>query len=84
MRIPANSVAVVNGTVPNFPRLYDAIVEPSQTTRHLPASLIVVYAFVTVRNGHFSFRVANIGHDDIWIIPRTRVGILLKGDHRDE
>jgi hypothetical protein len=23
----------------------------------------------------------NIGHDDIWIIPRTRVGILLKGDN---
>ena len=80
VRIPAISVAVVNGTGPNFPRLYDVIVEPSQTTGYLPSSLIVVYAFVTVRNGHFSFRVANIGHDDIWIIPRTRVGILLKGD----
>ena len=32
VRIPANSVAVVNGTGPNFPRLYDVIVEPSQTT----------------------------------------------------
>ena len=80
VRIPANSVTVVNGTGPNLPRLYDAIVEPLQTTGHLPASFIVVHTFVTVRNGHFSFRVANIGHDDIWITPRTRVGILLKGD----
>ena len=80
VRIPANSVTVVNGTGANLPRLYDAIVEPSQTTGQLPASFIVVHTFVTVRNGHFSFRVANIGHDDIWITPRTRVGILLKGD----
>jgi len=80
VRIPANSVTVVNGTGPNLPRLYDAIVEPLQTTGHLPASFIVVHTFVTVRNGHVSFRIANIGHDDIWITPRTRVGILLKGD----
>ena len=80
MRISANSVTVVNGTGPNLPRLYDVIVEPLQTTGHLPASFIVVHTFVTVRNGHFPFRVANIGHDDIWITPRTRVGILLKGD----
>jgi hypothetical protein len=46
----------------------------------LPTSFIVVHTFVTVRNGHFSFRVANIGQDDIWITPRTRVGIMLKGD----
>jgi hypothetical protein len=50
------------------------------TTGHLPASFIVVHTFVTVRNEHFSFRVANIGHDDIWITPMTRVGILLKGE----
>jgi hypothetical protein len=60
VRIPANSVTVLNGTGPNLPRLYDVIVEPSQTTGQLPASYIVVHTFVTVRNGHFSFRVANI------------------------
>jgi hypothetical protein len=60
--------------------LHDAIVEPFQTTGHLPSSVIVVHTFVTVRYRNFFFRVANIGHDDIWITPRTRVGILLKGD----
>ncbi|VDI55125.1 Hypothetical predicted protein [Mytilus galloprovincialis] len=80
VRIPANSVIILNGTGPNLPRLYDAVVEPLHTSGHLPSTFIVVHTFVTVRNGRLTFRVANIGDDDIWLAPRTRVGILLKGD----
>jgi hypothetical protein len=46
----------LNGTGPNLPRLYDVIVEPSQTTGQLPASYIVVHTFVTVRNGHLVYK----------------------------
>ncbi|CAG2200365.1 unnamed protein product [Mytilus edulis] len=80
VRIPANSVIILNGTGPNLPRLYDAVVEPLHTSGHLPSTFIVVHTFVTVRNGRLTFRVANIGDDDIWLAPRTRIGILLKGD----
>ncbi|CAG2220738.1 Retrovirus-related Pol polyprotein from transposon 17.6 [Mytilus edulis] len=80
VRIPANSVIILNGTGPNLPRLYDAVVEPLHTSGHLPSTFIVVHTFVTVRNGRLTLRVANIGDDDIWLAPRTRVGILLKGD----
>ncbi|CAC5422662.1 unnamed protein product [Mytilus coruscus] len=80
VRIPANSVTILNETGPNLPRLYDAVVEPLHTSGYLPSSFIVVHTFVTVRNGRLTFRVANIGDDDIWLAPRTRVGILLKGD----
>ena len=80
VRIPANSVTVINGTGPTLPRLYDAIVERLQTSGHLPATFIVVNTFVTVRSGHLSLRVANIGHDDIWLSPKTRVAVLMKGD----
>ncbi|CAG2240915.1 unnamed protein product [Mytilus edulis] len=80
VRIPANSVIILNGTGPNLPRLYDAVVEPLHTSGHLSSTFIVVHTFVTVLNGRLTFRVANIGDDDIWLAPRTRIGILLKGD----
>ncbi|CAG2202063.1 unnamed protein product [Mytilus edulis] len=80
VRIPSNSVIILNGTGPNLPRLYNAVVEPLHTSGHLPSTFIVVHTFVTVRNGRLTFRVANIGDDDIWLAARTRIGILLKGD----
>ena len=80
VRIPANSVTTVNGTGPNLPRLYDAVVEPLKASGHLPGTFIVVHTFVTVRNGRLTFRVANIGDDDVWLAPKTRLGVLLKGD----
>ncbi|VDI67749.1 Hypothetical predicted protein [Mytilus galloprovincialis] len=63
-----------------YPRLYDAVVEPLHTSGHLPSIFIVVHTCVTVRNGRLTFRVANIGDDDIWLAPRTRVGTVVPND----
>ncbi|CAC5389074.1 unnamed protein product [Mytilus coruscus] len=80
VRFHPNFVAILNGNVPNLPRLYDDVVEPLHTSEQLPSSFIVVHNFVTVPNGHLMLRVANIGDVNTWLCPRTSVGILLKAN----
>ena len=79
VRIPANSVTVVNATGPKLPSSYDAIIEPLKHNGHLSSNFIVVNTFVTVKNGFMSVRIANVGNDDIWITPRTRIALITKG-----
>lgn len=80
VRIPGKSVTVINGTGPKLPRLYEAMVEPLASNQHLSSNIIVVRTLTKVNRGFLSFRIANVGSDEVWLAPRARVAVLVHGE----
>lgn len=54
------------------------LLEPVST--HLPGGLLVVPTLVPTGNQEFPVQVINMSPEDIWLHPRTRVGLLTPAD----
>lgn len=78
VRIPAESTVVIQATGPQEKHRYCAIVEPLENSggTHLPANFHVGNTAVYAGRGTFPVSVANFGTEDIWLKPRTRIGIV--------
>lgn len=78
--IHPHSVTVVHCTGPQVHKEYNALVEPLVNKSHLHRHLVIVNTYVSVKNGHCSVRIANVGDENIYLRPRTRIGIVSKAD----
>ena len=78
VRVPAGSVATVQATGwrgQNNEEHPMAIAEPL-AGYHQPGRIILVNTLVRPSQGHFHVRVANPTEKDVWLLPRTPVGVL--------
>ncbi|XP_062613870.1 uncharacterized protein LOC134275617 [Saccostrea cucullata] len=77
IKIPANSMKVVLGTArqtsENFNGLVQAVHGNNGT---LPKNILVIDTYADIENGIIPVRVVNIGDEDVWLNPKTRIGIL--------
>ena len=76
IKVPAYSMKVVSGTTRQQHRgSYTVAVQAIQGQNgQLPRNLVVVDTFAEVQNGLVPVRVVNLGHEDIWLEPRSRLG----------
>ena len=78
VKIPANSVTVVNGLVNNS-RLKDTTCVAIQALKidqgAIPRNLMVIDTNTVVKNSKVPIRVANLGQEDVWLQPKMRLGI---------
>lgn len=79
IRIPANSMKTIVGSTrqnkKNHP--YVAAVQPiSIENGSLPRNILVVDTVSVVESGRIPVRMLNIGEEDVWIQPKTRIGTL--------
>ncbi|KAK3715036.1 hypothetical protein QZH41_002685 [Actinostola sp. cb2023] len=75
VRIPAESVSVIQATGLNGGKMdYTALVEPVSWS--LPGDIVVVNTVTTVIGGRMYIRVANLGREDVFLNPRTRIGVV--------
>ena len=80
VRIPAGSVAVIRVTGWRGPQAQDtaALVEPFHGP--LPGGIMVINTLTKVTAGQMHVRVANLKDEDVWLHPRTRIGVLHAAD----
>lgn len=78
VRIPANTTIVVECTGPHIDG--DVIVGPLKNGGHHHRNFRTVLTCVTVSKGKLWARVANIRNEDIYLKPRTMIGIVSKCD----
>jgi transposase InsO family protein len=78
VRIPANTAIVIQCTGPRIDG--DIVVNPLTNGAHLHRNFRTVHTCNVVNNGKIMVRVANIGDEDIFIKPRTRIGTVSKCD----
>ncbi|KAK3748343.1 hypothetical protein QZH41_001951 [Actinostola sp. cb2023] len=80
VRIPAESVSVIQATGLNGGKMdYTALVEPVSWS--LPGDIVVVNTVTTVIGGRMYIRVANLGREDVFLNPRTRIGVVHSVEH---
>lgn len=79
VRIPANSMKVVMGSTRQNKRNepYTAVVQAvTAENGSLPRNVMVIDTLGVVDNGRIPVRIINIGHEDVWIQPKSRIGTL--------
>ena len=76
VKISAYSMKVVNGTTrQNKNNPYTVAVQAIQGVNgQLPRNIVVIDTFAEVQNGLIPVRVVNLGHEDVWLEPRSRLG----------
>lgn len=76
VRVPAGSVSVlrINGWQGPQTRNTTALVEP--LSGQVAGNLLVINTLTHINNGQLHVRVANITHEDVWLQPHTRIGVL--------
>ena len=76
VKIPAYSMKVVNGTTrQNKNNPYTIAVQAIQGVNgQLPRNIVVIDTFAEVQNGLIPVSVVNLGHEDVWLEPRSRLG----------
>jgi transposase InsO family protein len=73
IKIPAQSLIVVEGTAPtSTDPQYNFLVEPASSS--LPHNIAVIPTCSSIQNGTIPVRVVNIGLEDKWLNPRTEIG----------
>ena len=76
--IPPQTVVVMKCTGPHISG--EALIEPLTNGSHLHRNFRLVHTYATISNGQFQVRVANIGDDDIYVKPKTRIGVVTRVD----
>ncbi|XP_028290920.1 uncharacterized protein LOC114454569 [Gouania willdenowi] len=76
VRVPASSVATVyaKGLQPTSDDSTSLLVEPAKTP--LPGGIAVLPTLVKATKPLFPIQVVNFSQEDVWLRPRTRLGIL--------
>ena len=76
IRVPAGSVSAIRVNGWQGPQTSNtaALVEP--LNGQTPGNIIVINTVTKVVNGQLHVRVANIGDEDVWLQPHTRIGVL--------
>jgi hypothetical protein len=74
VRIPANTAIVIQCTGPQIDG--DIVVNPLSNGAHLHRNFRIIHTCNVVNKGKIMVRVANIGDEDIFIKPRTRIGTV--------
>ena len=80
VRLPAGSVAVVEAVGWNGKGDSDSPILVAPSTYPLPDRILVVRTLCSVRAGRVPIGVANLGAEDIWLTPLTRIGITHRVD----
>ena len=82
IQIPARSMkAVLCTTRQDSKRKYSALVQAVQGDQGtLPRNIMVIDTYADVECGNIPVRVVNIGDDDVWLNPKTRIGVLHEAD----
>ena len=80
VRLPAGSVAAVEALGWNGKGDSDSPILVAPSTYPLPDRVLVVRTLCSVRAGRVPVRVANLGAEDIWLKPRTQIGIIHRVD----
>ena len=82
IRIPANTVVVLCCTGPNIDG--DIVVNPLTNGAHLHRNFKTVYTCTNIVGGQMCVRAANVGDEDIFIKPRTRIGTVSRCEIESE
>ena len=87
VRVPAGSASTVKVTGLQHGECNQAMIEALTTI--LPGNLLVVNTLSQAVKGNYVVRIVNMGTQDVWLKPRTRVGWLQevdteKGEHNKE
>lgn len=75
-RIPAESVVTITATGFNRGDGGPMLLEPLSTA--LPGDLVVVPTLVDLNSSCIPIQIVNLSQEDVWLSPRTRLGILSK------
>lgn len=79
VNIPANSMKVVFGTTRRNKSTapYTAIVQAiSCENGSLPKNILMVDTFVEMKDGIVPVKLMNIGEEDVWLSPKSRIGVV--------
>lgn len=83
IRVPANSMKVIISSTRQNRKgeTYAAAVQAIHgTAGSLPRNVMVIDTFAKVENGKIPVRVINLGTEDIWLKPKSRIGTLHEVD----
>ena len=83
IRIPANSMKVVLGSTRQNKNneTYSASVQAiASENGSLPKNLLIVDTLAQVENGKIAVKVVNIGHEDVWLTPKSRIGVAQEAE----
>ena len=76
VKIPAKTAVVIDGTAgPGIHAHVNLLVEPMENSQ-LPANIAVIPTCTSNNSGIVPIRVLNIGDEDKWLQPRSRIGML--------
>ena len=80
VRLPAGSAAVVEAVAWNRKGDSDPPILVAPSTYPLLDRVLVVRTLCSLRAGRVPVRVVSLGAEDIWLKPRTRIGIMHRVD----
>ena len=83
IRIPANSMKVVLGSTRQNKKneTYSASVQAIACENgSLPKNLMIIDTMAKVENGKIPVKVVNIGHEDVWLTPKSRIGVAQEAE----
>ena len=78
VKVPASSMVVVQGItmLRSDGKPYSVAVQAlAGVTGSLPRNIIVVDTFAKLVNGRVPVRVVNLGQEDVWLEPKSRLGL---------
>ena len=79
VKVPANSMKVVLGSTRRSKSSvpHTAVVQAiSSENGSLPKNLLLVDTFIEIQDGTVPVKLMNIGHEDVWLTPKTRLGVV--------
>lgn len=78
LRIPAGTTVMVPATGPkgNQHHSQTLLLEPDNSTNHLPAGLLVSTALVSLKDGLAHVPVSNVSREAVYLQPRVTLGLL--------
>jgi len=79
VKVPASSMVVVQGTTRSQSdgKPYSVAVQAiAGVNGSLPRNVVVVDTYAEVVNGRVPVRVVNIGPEDVWLEPKSRLGLV--------
>ena len=83
VKIPASSMIVLNASIHRHShgQSYNVAVQAvAGSSGSLPKNLLVVNTYAEVSRGHIPVRIVNIGLEDVWLQPKTIVGVATNVD----
>ena len=73
--VPAQSRSCIEATCPKLEQ--DGLVEPLSSP--LPGDLILPAGLVNAKSGRIHIELVNITDNDVWVHPKTRIGVISPG-----